>query len=83
VYMLSARARDKEVRHPVEEAVAERVWHRLLDQGRTSWAGWREPWERSGGLLLEVTHVLTRGERVETVISERVDRRLRGARDAE
>lgn len=83
VFMLTARARAKEVRPPVEEAVAERIWHRLFDQGRTSWVGWREPWERSGGLLLEFTHILTRGERIETVLGEQVDRRLRESRDAE
>lgn len=83
VFMLTARARAKEVRPPVEEAVAERIWHRLRDQDRTSWVGWREPWERSGGLLLEFTHILTRGERIETVLGEQVDRRLRESRDAE
>lgn len=83
VFMLTARARAKEVRPPVEEAVAERIWHRLRDQDRTSWMGWREPWERSGGLLLEFTHILTRGERIETVLGEQVDRRLRESRDTE
>nr|WP_288454908.1 hypothetical protein [uncultured Pseudomonas sp.] len=83
VFMLTSRARAKEVRPPVEEMVAERIWRRLFDQGRTSWMGWREPWERSGGLLLEFTHILTRGERIETVLSEQVDRRLRESRDTE
>lgn len=83
VFMLTARARAKEVRPPVEEAVAERIWHRLRDQDRTSWMGWREPWERSGGLLLEFTHILTRSERIETVLGEQVDRRLRESRDTE
>ncbi|SDL10933.1 hypothetical protein SAMN05216189_10714 [Pseudomonas delhiensis] len=83
VFMLTARASAKEVRPPVEEAVAERIWRRLLDQGRTSWVGWREPWERSGGLLLEYTHILTRGDRIEAVLREQVDRRLRESRDTE
>lgn len=83
VFLLPSRARAPEIRPAVDEAVAERIWCRLLDQGQTSWGGWREPWIRSDGLLLEYTHILTRGDRLEIVLGEQVDRRLREGRDTE
>ncbi|EHQ7191455.1 hypothetical protein KSP16_004191, partial [Salmonella enterica subsp. enterica serovar Abaetetuba] len=60
-----------------------RIWQQLSHQGQTTWAGWREPWAQSNGLLLEYTHILTRGERLEIVLGEQIDCRLREARDAE
>ncbi|WP_143496895.1 hypothetical protein [Pseudomonas sp. Irchel s3a18] len=83
VFTLTSRSRAREIRPFVEEAVAERIWRRLSDQGQTCWAGWREPWSRSDGLLLEYTHILTRGDRLEIVLGEQVDRRLREFRDVE
>lgn len=83
VFLLPSRSRAREIRATVEEVVAERIWRQLLDQGQTSWAGWREPWQRSNGLLLEYAHILTRGDRLEIVLGEQVDRRLREARDTE
>jgi len=80
---LSSRSRAREIRPAVGEAVAERIWRRLSERHMTSWAGWREPWMRSNGLLLEYTHILTRGDRLETVLAEQIDRRLREARDTE
>ncbi len=83
VFTLTSRSRAREIRPSVEEAVAERIWRRLSDQGQTCWAGWREPWSQSDGLLLEYTHILSRGDRLEIVLGEQVDRRLREARDVE
>ncbi|RON15621.1 hypothetical protein BK662_12830 [Pseudomonas frederiksbergensis] len=83
VFILNSRSRAREIRPSVEDAVAERIWRRLSDQGQTCWAGWREPWGRSDGLLLEYTHILTRGDRLKIVLGEQVDRRLRETRDVE
>ncbi|MFC0225654.1 hypothetical protein [Serratia aquatilis] len=83
VFMLTTRSLAGEIRPTVEEAVAERIWQQLSHQGQTTWAGWREPWAQSNKLLLEYTHILTRGERLELVLGEQIDCRLREARDAE
>ncbi|CAI1110321.1 Uncharacterised protein [Serratia proteamaculans] len=83
VFMLTTRSLAGEVRPTAEEAVAERIWQQLSHQGQTTWAGWREPWAQSNGLLLEYTHILTRGERLEIVLEEQIDCRLREARDTE
>lgn len=80
VFLLPSRSRAREIRATVEEVVAESIWRRIVDQGQTSWAGWREPWQHSNGLLLEYVHILTRGDRLEIVLGEQVDRRLREAR---
>lgn len=81
--MLTTRSLAGEVRPTMEEDVAERIWRQLSHQNHTTWAGWREPWIQSNGLLLEYTHILTRGERLEIVLGEQIDSRLREARDAE
>ncbi|EPE1461576.1 hypothetical protein ACSGR4_001154 [Morganella morganii] len=83
VFMLTTRSFAGEIRPTVEDVVAERIWQQLSHQGQTTWAGWREPWAQSNGLLLEYTHILTRGERLEMVLGEQIDCRLREARDAE
>jgi len=82
-FMLTTRSLAGEVRPTMEEDVAERIWRQLSHQNHTTWAGWREPWIQSNGLLLEYTHILTRGERLEIVLGEQIDSRLREARDAE
>lgn len=81
--MLASRSRASEVRPLMEEAVAEKIWRQLVEQGQTNWAGWREPWAKSGGLLLEYTHILTRGERLKSILAEQIDQRLRESRDEE
>lgn len=82
-FMLASRSRAREIRPLVEEAVAEKIWHQLVERGQTNWAGWREPWAKSGGLLLEYTHILTRGERLKSILAEQIDQRLRESRDEE
>ncbi|GKW33467.1 hypothetical protein PEC730217_22470 [Pectobacterium carotovorum subsp. carotovorum] len=81
--MLASRSRAREVRPLMEEAVAEKIWRQLVEQGQTNWAGWREPWAKSSGLLLEYTHILTRGERLKSILAEQIDQRLRESRDEE
>ncbi|MCX7070282.1 MAG: hypothetical protein NTW01_04710 [Gammaproteobacteria bacterium] len=83
LFLLPASSRVREVRPKGDDAVAERIWHQLQEQGHTTWAGWREPWFRSDGLLLEYTHILTRGDRLERVLGEQVDSRLLEMRDTE
>lgn len=82
-FLLTSRSQAREIRPSVDDTVAERIWRRLSKQGETRWTGWQEPWARSRGLLLEYTHILTRGDRLEIVLGEQVDRRLREGRDAE
>ncbi|WP_284085057.1 hypothetical protein [Acinetobacter haemolyticus] len=83
VFLLNSRARAAEIRLEGDATIAERVWSQLYAQEKTSWAGWQEPWFRSDGLLLEYTHILTRGERLKSILSEQVERRLREGRDDE
>ncbi|MEP2761227.1 MAG: hypothetical protein ABJP66_19395, partial [Hyphomicrobiales bacterium] len=54
------------------ESLAEGIWTKLTEEGKTHWAHWREPFELSEGLLLEYVHLLTRGRRLEAVIAEQV-----------
>lgn len=83
LFLLTSRSHAMEIRPEGDALVAERIWTQLKDQGKTEWPGWREPWVRSDGLLLEYVHILTRGERLEAVLADQVDRRLREQRDDE
>src|SRR5690606_37976832 len=44
---------------------------------------WREPFEQSNGLLLEFTHLVTQGKRLEAVLRDQVRQRLTEHRDDE
>ena len=79
-FLLTARASAVEIRELGDESLAERIWTSLRESGQTDWAGWREPWAQSHGLLLEYAHLLSHGERLDKVLGEQVDRRLRERR---
>ncbi|WP_335989862.1 dsDNA nuclease domain-containing protein [Acinetobacter bereziniae] len=83
VYLLTSRSRSIEVRPSVNKVFAERLWQRLKKQEQTKWMGWQEPWIRSNNLLLEYTHLLTTGDRLEVLLTDQVERRIRENRDNE
>ena len=76
VTLIAERARAAEVRADPDDELAERLWHELQDTGKTGWAGWREPWRLSEGLLLEYVHILTRGQRMQELLSDQVAARI-------
>ena len=63
--------------------LAESVWQELSMRNQTSWSHWREPFEQSDGLMLEYVHILTRGKRLDDVISDQVRLRETEGRDDE
>src|SRR3546814_18768358 len=63
VTLIAERARAAEIRADPDDELAERLWRELREAEKTNWAGWREPWKMSDGLLLEYVHILTRGQR--------------------
>jgi hypothetical protein len=72
-----------QVRPSLEPELAERIWRELHLQGRTTWPQWREPYERSQGLLLEYGHLLTEGTHLIETVASQVDRRIREQRGLE
>ncbi len=54
--------------------VAEAVFSQLAARGQTSFPYWIESFEASHGLMLEYVHLLTRGERLDVVIADQVER---------
>ncbi|MCY4441175.1 MAG: hypothetical protein OXE53_13315 [Deltaproteobacteria bacterium] len=76
VTLIAERARAAEVRVDPDDELAERLWRELRDTGKTGWAGWREPWRFSKGLLLEYVHILTRGRRMQELLSDQVAARI-------
>ncbi|MBU0476310.1 MAG: hypothetical protein KKF62_19345, partial [Bacteroidetes bacterium] len=76
VTLIAERARAVEVRADPDDELAERLWQELCEVGKTDWAGWREPWQLSGGLLLEYVHILTRGQRMQELLADQVAARI-------
>lgn|GEM_PF-694402 len=76
VTLIAERARAAEVRADPDDELAERLWRELREAGKTNWAGWREPWKMSDGLLLEYVHILTRGQRMHELLADQVAARI-------
>ena len=56
----------------LDDSFAEQLWRDYQADNLTEWAGWREPAERAGGLLLEYVTLLTEGVNLTTVVSAQV-----------
>ena len=76
VALIAERARAAEVRADPDDELAERLWRELCEARKTNWAGWREPWKLSDGLLLEYVHILTRGKRMHDLLADQVATRV-------
>lgn len=76
IFLLSSATRTPTVRPKLDEDLAFRVWKNLRASDSVAFSHWREPFELSKGLLLEFTHLLTAGQRLEETIREQVRRRL-------
>lgn len=67
----------------LDEDAAEVIFDGLHERKATESPHWREAFEQSGGLTLEFTHLLTRGERIDAVIGDQVRRRIAEQRNIE
>lgn len=76
ISLIPERARAAEVRADPDDELAERLWLELRDAGKTNWAGWKEAWKISSGLILEYVHVLTRGRRMQDLLADQVAARI-------
>ncbi len=76
ITLIAERAYASEIRAEPDDELAERLWRELREAGKTTWAGWREPWKLSDGLLLEYAHILTRGQRMHELLADQVAARI-------
>lgn len=76
MFLLDSAKTTPVVRPILDEPLAERLWSALSSEGKVVFAHWVEPFEQSRGLLLEYTHLLTEGRRLEQTLAEQVRRRL-------
>ncbi len=83
MFLVARRSLATEIREQPDIGLAERIWHELRDRGQTNWPGWREPWQECKGLLLEYTHLLTKDRRLQDVLRDQVERRVREQRRTE
>jgi hypothetical protein len=67
----------------LDDALAARIHSELSQRGATSTAHWLEAYEKSDGLTLEYTYLLSRGRRLRDVLAEQVRTRMRDRRDIE
>lgn len=71
------------VRPRLDEELAQRLFAELARPEPAPFHHWREPFEQSNGLLLEFTHLVTQGKRLEAVLRDQVRQRLAEHRDDE
>jgi len=71
------------VRPQLDEELATRLFTQLPSSEERRFHHWREPFEESKGLLLEFTHLVTQGHRLEAVLRDQLRQRIREARDDE
>jgi hypothetical protein len=83
VFLLATAGRVATTRPLLDKDLAERIWSALSAKGQSRFAHWVEPFEMSQGLLLEYTHILTEGSRLEETLTGQVRRRLSETRDDE
>jgi len=81
--LLDAMSRPSVLRFPVNDELPQRIWQELKDQKKSPAKGWQEAWNKSNGLLLEYTHLLTQGQKLADTIEAQVTRRLNEKRDDE
>lgn len=77
LFLIEGRARAVEVRAEPSEETAARVFDDLKSRQRTTWAGWKEAWVQSQGLMLEYVHILSAGRRFTNTLSDQVSARRR------
>jgi len=77
LFLIEARSRATEVRAEATEETALHIFEDLKKKQKTSWAGWKEAWAQSEGLLLEYVHILTAGQRFANLLAEQVSARRR------
>ena len=83
LFLVRAANSAAQVRPLLDSELAARIWRELRDGGATNWPEWREPYERSEGLLLEYGHLLTEGQRLRETIAGQVARRVAERRAVE
>lgn len=71
------------VRPTLDEGLAQRIWTALRAERDLAFVSWREPYERSLGLMLEYVHLLASGSRLQDTLDAQVRQRVREARDTE
>ena len=71
------------VRVSLDEEAAATIHAGLGRRGATTVPHWREAFEQSDGLTLEFTHMLTKGTRLNDVLTDQVADRIRGDRAVE
>ena len=71
------------VRPTLDEDLAARIHGKLVTDGLTALPHWLEAFEASRGLTLEYTHLLTRGRRLDEVITDQVRTRVHEGRSIE
>lgn len=71
------------VRPQLDEELATRLFTQLSPAETRHFHHWREPFEESKGLLLEFTHLVTQGQRLEAVLRDQLRQRVKEARDDE
>lgn len=83
VTLISNHADTEFVQVSLNEKLAKEVWQKLHADKQTGWEHWREPFEKSDGLMLEFVFILTQGKRLSSVLKEQIQLREQEDRQEE
>ena len=83
LFALGHLADCRTVRVALDEEAALAIHAGLMRRSATPVKYWKEAFEKSHGLTLEFTHILTKGKRLNEVLRDQIDERVRGGRDLE
>jgi alkylated DNA nucleotide flippase Atl1 len=83
VIQIETAASTYQARPYLDPELAQRLHAELANRGATDWEHWIEPFEKSGGLLLEFGHLLTTGKYLDEVLNAQLEARLRDDRSIE
>lgn len=83
LFSLGTLADCSTVRVSLDETAAETIHAGLIRRGATKIPHWREAFEKSDGLTLEYTHLLTQGTRLNDIVVDQIADRIHANRGLE
>lgn len=83
LYLIETSTSSEVIEVSLDEETAKNIHQHLLESGSTTVSHWREAYDLADGLTMEFTHILSKGERLETVVTAQVNQRIRESRNLE
>lgn len=83
LFLIETREETATIPVSLDEETAANIHTHLRTRMETISPHWREAFEQAHGLTMEFTHILAKGDRLESVLTQQVDQRIRECREIE